>query len=262
MPIARRISLPAPLPRISGITPAQKAIEVIRIGRSRIRQAWITASSIVSPRSSSSFANSTIRIAFLHARPTSTTSATWVKMFRSPGCMNGGKCESQTPNSAASTHIGTISTIAIGRLQLSYCAASTRTTSSTAISITAASIGSLMRRAGQGDVARQPVLVGQLGPLVAHAARQRLLEQRLDLALGLAATRSPGSAAPLMSADGIAVVARHARRAEGRLDRHQRAERHHLAGRVARLQRGDRLRVGAERRVGLHDDLVGLAEAW
>jgi hypothetical protein len=34
MPIARRISLPAPLPRISGITPAQKAMEVIRIGRS------------------------------------------------------------------------------------------------------------------------------------------------------------------------------------------------------------------------------------
>jgi hypothetical protein len=141
MPIARRISLPAPLPKISGRTPAQKAIEVIRIGRRRIRQALITASSSASPRSSSSLANSTIRIAFLQARPTSTTSATWVKMFKSPGCANGGKCEIQTPSSAASTHIGTIRTIAIGRLQLSYCAASTRITSSTAIIITAAITG-------------------------------------------------------------------------------------------------------------------------
>ena len=77
----------------------------------------------------------------MHARPTSTTSATWVKMLRSPGCANGGKCDSQTPNSAASTHIGTIRTIAIGRLKLSYCAVRTRTTSSTAIIITAASTG-------------------------------------------------------------------------------------------------------------------------
>ena len=141
MPMARRISLPAPLPKISGSTPAQNAIEVIRIGRRRIRQAWMIASSSASPRSSSSFANSTIRIAFLQASPTSTTSATCVKMLRSPGCANGGKCESQTPNSAASTHIGTISTIAIGRLKLSYCAASTRITSSTAIIITAPSTG-------------------------------------------------------------------------------------------------------------------------
>ena len=143
MPIARRISLPAPLPKISGSTPAQKAIEVIRIGRRRSRQAWRTASSNVCPRSSSSLANSTIRIAFLQASPTSTTSATWVKMLRSPGWANGGKCEIQTPKRAASTHIGTIRTIAIGRLQLSYCAASTRITSSTAIIITAAITGIL-----------------------------------------------------------------------------------------------------------------------
>ena len=45
MPIARRISLPAPLPKISGSTPAQNAIEVIRMGRRRSRQAWMIASS-------------------------------------------------------------------------------------------------------------------------------------------------------------------------------------------------------------------------
>ena len=85
MPMAWRISEPAPLPKISGVTPAMKAIEVIRMGRSRMRQAWITASSTFSPASSISLANSTMRMAFLHARPTSTTKAICVKRLKSPG---------------------------------------------------------------------------------------------------------------------------------------------------------------------------------
>ena len=200
MPIARRISLPAPLPRISGITPAQNAIDVIRIGRSRKRQASITASRIDLPCSSSSFANSTIRIAFLHARPTSTTSATCVKMFKSPGCMNGGKLDSQTPNSAESTPIGTIRMIASGSDQLSYCAASTSTTKITDSASTAASVGMRQSVPGTATSARQPVLIAELGPLVGHAARQ--LRQQFSISPSASALEKPGFGAPLMSADG------------------------------------------------------------
>ena len=77
MPMARRISLPAPLPTMSGITPAQNAIDVMRMGRSRMRQACTMASNSASPRSSSSLANSTIRIAFLLVRPTVVSIAAW-----------------------------------------------------------------------------------------------------------------------------------------------------------------------------------------
>ncbi len=103
-----------------------KAIEVIRIGRRRSRLASIAACTTERPRRSSSCANSTIRIAFFAASPTSTTSEIWVKMLLSP-------CVSQTPAIADSSAIGTIRITASGRVQLSYSAASTRNTSSTAI---------------------------------------------------------------------------------------------------------------------------------
>ena len=89
--------------------------------------------------------------------------------------------------------------------------------------------------------------------------KKQTLEQLLDLGLGLAGGEAEGGRAVDVGR-GVAVVARHPRRAEGRVDLHQRAQRHHLAGGVARLELRDRGRVGAERRVGLHDDLVGLAE--
>ena len=142
--MARRISLPAPEPRISGITPAQNAIDVIKIGRKRRAQASFTASYAEWPASSNSLANSTIKIAFLQAKPTNTTNATWVKIFKSPGCMKGGNCEIHTPKSADRIHMGTIMMMASGRLQLSYCAASTKITKMTDSSSTAAKVGSLI----------------------------------------------------------------------------------------------------------------------
>ncbi|MNM76459.1 hypothetical protein D3C81_882850 [compost metagenome] len=69
-------------------------------------------------------ANSTIRIAFLHASPTSTINPIWVKMLLSPP-------DRITPVIAESRVIGTIRITANGRLQLSYWAASTRKASST-----------------------------------------------------------------------------------------------------------------------------------
>ena len=76
------------------------------------------------PRICSSRANSTIRMAFLQARPTSTRNPIWVKMLLSPRV-------SHTPVMAQSRHIGTIRMTASGSDQLSYCAASTRNASST-----------------------------------------------------------------------------------------------------------------------------------
>ena len=66
---------------------------------------------------------------------------------------------------AASRHIGTIRMMASGSDQLSYCAASTRKTNTTASGKT-----SLVKQV----LARLDLLVGQLGPLEAHAGRQLL----------------------------------------------------------------------------------------
>ena len=75
-----RISAPAPCAIISGTTPRMKAKEVIRIGRRRVRAASTAASNRLIPSSSACLANSTIRIAFLAARPTSTTKPTWARI--------------------------------------------------------------------------------------------------------------------------------------------------------------------------------------
>ena len=78
MPRLRRISAPAPLDRISGTTPRMKASEVIRIGRMRSRLASTAASAPrPAPAWCSTSANSTIRMAFLHASPMSTISPIW-----------------------------------------------------------------------------------------------------------------------------------------------------------------------------------------
>ena len=103
-----------------------KANDVIRIGRNRKRQASITASSRGRPSSSISRANSTIRIAFFAASPTSTTKPIWVRMLTSCPMI-------RTPMVAANRHIGTIRITANGKLHEPYCAASTRNTNSTQI---------------------------------------------------------------------------------------------------------------------------------
>ena len=68
-----------------------------------------------------------------------------------------------TPNSELSRHIGTISMMASGSDQLSYCAASARNTN-----ITAQREDVVARAADLG------LLVGQVGPLVGDAVRQIL----------------------------------------------------------------------------------------
>ncbi len=96
-----------------------KAMEVIRIGRRRNRLASTAACTTPRPESSSSRANSTIRIAFFADSPTRTIRPIWVKTLLSPPV-------SQTPVSAAMIPIGTIMMIESGRARLSYCAARTR----------------------------------------------------------------------------------------------------------------------------------------
>src|SRR5690606_3071148 len=81
--MAWRISAPAPLDSTSGTTPMMKAKLVIRIGRRRRRQASSTAARRSMPSSCLSLANSTSRMAFLQARPTSTIRPIWVKTLLS-----------------------------------------------------------------------------------------------------------------------------------------------------------------------------------
>ena len=64
-------SLPVPSFSAMGTMPMMVASDVIRIGRRRTRQAVITASSTAAPSCSSRCANSTIRMLFDAAMPTS-----------------------------------------------------------------------------------------------------------------------------------------------------------------------------------------------
>ena len=115
------------------------ANEVIRIGRRRNFTAASVASRRDRPDSRLCLANSTIRIAFLLARPTSTTKPICVKMLMSEWeAWTPSRVASQsqwvnaTPVSEPRMHIGTTRMTASGSAQLSYCAASTRNTNTTA----------------------------------------------------------------------------------------------------------------------------------
>ena len=90
-----------------------------------------------------------------------------------------------TPKRADKMHIGTIRMMASGRLQLSYCAASTRDH----VSTTEGQHGRQQRQldaAGQRDLAGQAVLQREVGPLK-PMPRGRSLSRRSHLGLGLAA---------------------------------------------------------------------------
>ena len=107
-----RISAPAPVATTSGATPRMKASDVIRMGRSRVRAACTAASAGELPASCACRANSTIRIAFFAASPTSTTKPICARM-------SIGMPRNIRPLTEASRHIGTISTTASGSFQLS-----------------------------------------------------------------------------------------------------------------------------------------------
>ncbi len=84
MPSGWRSSEPVPLPTINGSAPSSAAIVVMRIGRSRNRQAWWMASrgDLPSSRSASS-AKSIIMIAFFLTMPISRTMPMIAMMLRS-----------------------------------------------------------------------------------------------------------------------------------------------------------------------------------
>ena len=71
VPITFWAPAPAPLASISGTTPRMKANAVIKIGRKRSRADSNAAASTDWPSSCLALANSTIRIAFFAASPTS-----------------------------------------------------------------------------------------------------------------------------------------------------------------------------------------------
>ena len=98
-----------------------KAIEVIRIGRKRRRQASSVASTRLMPPSCSLRANSMIRIAFLDDRPMMAIKPT-LKYT------SFGKPRSVTASTAPKMPSGTTSSTANGIAQLSYSAARHRNT--------------------------------------------------------------------------------------------------------------------------------------
>lgn len=74
VPIDRRLAAPAPVEISSGTVPRMKASAVISTARKRWRAPATAASTIDRPSARCSRANSTIRMAFFAARPTSSTS--------------------------------------------------------------------------------------------------------------------------------------------------------------------------------------------
>ena len=77
VPMLWRAAAPAPVAMTNGTTPSTKASEVITMGRKRRRAASLAASAALLPTSMPCIANSAIRMAFLAARPISTTRPIW-----------------------------------------------------------------------------------------------------------------------------------------------------------------------------------------
>ncbi len=116
VPNDRRISAPAPVATTKGKTPRMNANEVIRIGRSRNREASIAASPRDRCCSSCACAYSTIKIEFFEASPAKHHQANLHKdVYRVTGDQN-----STTENNM---HNGMTRITAKGSVQLSYRAA-------------------------------------------------------------------------------------------------------------------------------------------
>ena len=115
------------------------------------------------------------------------------------------------------------------------------------------------RKHQESRIARDELLVGEIRPLVRHAAGQRLIEDLRHRGLSLAGAE-PRSGSAVDVRRGVGVVALHHIRSEGARDVDHGAEGHHLAVRVAGLERHDVIELGAERRIRLRDYLEGAAE--
>ena len=125
VPMFWRLALPGPVANTRGSMPRMKARDVITIGLNLRCAAVTAASSIGFPFSTSSLANSTMRMAFFATSPTSITSPIWKYTLLS-------RPTSQMPRYAPAMAIGRERITAIGTDQLSYWAASTRNTNRSA----------------------------------------------------------------------------------------------------------------------------------
>ena len=119
--MSRLAAEPGPEANRRGSSPSMKASDVITIGRKRSLAAVRAACTASTPLSTSSLANSTMRMAFFATRPTSITRPIWKYMlFSSPHI--------HIPRYAPIPAIGRDSITAMGTLQLSYWAARNRNT--------------------------------------------------------------------------------------------------------------------------------------
>ena len=122
-----RTSAPAPWPRISGMVPAIKAMEVITIGRRRRRRAYPSSAASMMPFPGSPARGQTRRDQ--NGVFTGQTHQDHQPHLHEDVVIAPTVSQTQT---ARSIVIGTIRITASGRVQLSYSAASTRNASSTA----------------------------------------------------------------------------------------------------------------------------------
>jgi len=134
VPMIWRATEPAPVAIHKGTLPRMKANDVIKMGRSRMRAPASAASMSGLPCSYSSFANSTIKIAFFAARPISITSPICEYTSLSICTIYGGKNHpeivrrNQSVTNAPNTATGVLSNTLNGSDQLSYSAARIRKT--------------------------------------------------------------------------------------------------------------------------------------
>ena len=124
-PMAAWLEAPAPEASASGTTPRMKASEVMTMGRKRSRAACSAACARLCPCACRSLANSTIRMAFLAARPMMVIRPTlkYTSLDRPTA---------EVASTDPSAPMGTISITAAGMLQLSYRATSSRNTTTMA----------------------------------------------------------------------------------------------------------------------------------
>ena len=226
------------------------ANDVIRIGRSRSRAASTAASNRLTPSCCRSRANWTMRMAFLAARPTSTTKPTCTKMFTSMPYRARPHQRAEQAHRHDEDHRPRQRPALVQARQHEEDQHHPHREGAEGV---VPQVAELL------ELARLLLQVAHLGPLGGHVARQ-VLAQPLHGRQGVAHA-GPGQRQAVDRGRREHVVA-------GDLDRPgavahlgHRPQRHHVAVGVAHLELLDGFRVGAEGRVGLDVDLPGAAEA-
>ena len=149
------------------------AIDVIRIGRSLKRAASMIASQVLAPACSRARANSTIRIAFFAASPTSTMRPICVKMLLSPPASQTPAIADEQRHRHDQDHDERQRQALVERREHEEHEQHGE------------------REHPQPRVAGELLLVRELGPLGVHAVRQRRLREPRDQRLGLTGRECP-----------------------------------------------------------------------